>query len=126
MYDSDFAYFWNINTAYNKSDGFLKKQIEIQNKRGTTVLSTDQDKLDIKDIPPGQYTISITYTLDVPKTYQDQMLALESKYGIKMTDREKYILALQDKPADPNLPLQWWSTRELMYLPHQRKIEQIT
>lgn len=126
VYDSDFAYFWNINTAYNKSDGFLKKQIEIQNKRGTTVLSTDQDKLDIKDIPPGQYTISITYTLDVPKTYQDQMLALESKYGIKMTDREKYILALQDKPADPNLPLQWWSTRELMYLPHQRKIEQIT
>lgn len=126
VYNSDFAYFWNINTSYNKSDGFLKKQIEILDEKGRILLSSDLRKFSIKELKPGKYQIWIRYTFDVPKSYQDQMLALQEKYGIKMGDREKYILALQDKNAVPTDPRQRWANRELIYLPFSREIGEIS
>lgn len=126
VYDSDFLYFWNINTAYNKSDWFLKKQVEIQNSDWTVVLSTDLDKLDISGLKTGKYQASIHYTFDVPKTYQDEMLALQKKYRIKMTDREKYILVLQKQTADPHASQQRWSTRELIYVPFGWRIGEVS
>ncbi|MDO4713804.1 MAG: hypothetical protein Q4B28_04065 [bacterium] len=90
------------------------------------VLSTDLDKLDISELQTGRYKVSIHYTFDVPKTYQDAMLALQKKYRIKMTDREKYILVLQKQTADPNAPQQRWSTRELIYLPFGWRIGEIS
>lgn len=47
IYSPDFLYFFNINTSFNKSDGFLNKQIEIQNASGMVVLATEDKKLNI-------------------------------------------------------------------------------
>lgn len=52
VYDPAFAYFFNINTSYNKSDGFLRKQIEIQNDSGTVLLATEDKKLNISSLKP--------------------------------------------------------------------------
>lgn len=122
VYDPDFAYFFNINTSYNKSDGFLKKQIEIQNDSGTVLLATEDKKLNISSLTPWTYTITINYTLDIPKTYKDEILALEKKYRIQMTDRESHILALQPKNPDPQQPLKWRETKEIIYLPKTTKL----
>ena len=96
IYNQNFLYFWGTNIAGNKSDAFLKKQIEILDQNGKVTLSTEDRKLKITDLPSGKYQLAINYTFDVPKTYTDSMLALQKKYHITMTDREKYILALQD------------------------------
>ncbi|MBO4516178.1 hypothetical protein J5751_01795 [bacterium] len=45
----------------------------------------------------GNYNLKICYTLNVPNFYINYMHDLENKYGITMTDREEFILAL--KPA---------------------------
>lgn len=89
-------------------------------------MSTDLDKLDISGLKTGKYQASIHYTFDVPKTYQDEMLALQKKYRIKMTDREKYILVLQKQTADPHASQQRWSTRELIYLPSGWRIGEVS
>ena len=64
----------------------------------------------------------ITYTFDLPKSYQDEMLALQEKYHIKMTDRERYILSLQDFSADPTVPRHWRESREMIYFSPEWKI----
>ena len=122
VYQPDMLYLWNINTAFNKSDGFLKKQVEIQDLNGGVVASSDQKKFSIKNIASGEYKLVITYTFDLPKSYQDEMLALQEKYHIKMTDRERYILSLQDFSADPSMPRHWRETREMIYFPPEWKI----
>ncbi len=122
VYQPDMLYLWNINTAFNKSDGFSKKQVEIQDLNGVVVASSDQKKFSIKNIASGEYKLVITYTFDLPKSYQDEMLALQEKYHIKMTDRERYILSLQDFSADPSMPRHWRETREMIYFPPEWKI----
>jgi len=121
-YSPNFWYFFNINNSFNKSDGFVKKEIEVINEQWTIVLSTDNKKLDISWLEKWEYTISITYTLDIPKTYIDAMYALEKKYNIKMTDRELFILALQPKNPDDSLPFRWRETQEIIYLPKNTDI----
>lgn len=122
VYNSDFFYFFNINSSFNKSDGFVKKEVEILNETGQVVLATDERKLNISSLQPGKYTISLRYALDVPKSYQDEMLALEQKYGITMTDRERHILALQPKNNYPEQPIRWRETKEVIYLPPQTQV----
>lgn len=117
VYTPNNWYFFNINNSFNKSDGFVKKEIEFMNEQGTVVLSTDNKKLDITSLGSGEYTIKITYTLDVPKTYQTAMHALEEKYWVEMTDRERFILALQPENPDDSLPFRWRETQEIIYLP---------
>ena len=122
VYDPAFLYFFNINTSFNKSDGFLKKQVEIQNASGQVVLATEEKKLNISGLAPGKYTLTISYTLDIPKSYKDEMFALEKKWWIKMTDRERYILALQSKNPDLSQPLRRRSTKEVIYFPKNTHI----
>ena len=117
VYTPNNWYFFNINNSFNKSDGFVKKEVEVMNEQGTVVLSTDNKKLDITSLGSGEYTIKITYTLDVPKTYQTAMHALEEKYWVEMTDRERFILALQPENPDDSLPFRWRETQEIIYLP---------
>lgn len=117
VYQPDFVYFWNINTSYNKSDGFVKRQVEIQDQQGKTIFLSEKPKIPIKDLLKGNYTFRFRYTLDVPKSYQDEMFALQEKYGIEMTDREKYILTLQNYSTEKRqAPLQW-ANRALIYFP---------
>lgn len=126
VYQPEFAYFWNINGSFNKSDGFLHKEIQITNEQGNSIAASENNKLDISQLSKGKYTIKILYTFDVPKTYQDEMLRLQNKYNITMTDREKYILVLQPNSSDPATPLQRWQTREVIYLPSHWKIGEIS
>lgn len=39
-----------------------------------------------------------------------------------MTDRERYILALQSKNPDLTQPLRWRSTKEVIYFPKHTRI----
>lgn len=125
-YNPNYWYFFNINMSYNKSDWFVKKQVEVLDENWSVVAITDTKKLDISMLPKWKYTISITYNLDVPKTYQDAMYNLETKYNITMTDRERHILALQPKNPDPTQPLRWWETKEIIYLPYNTKVISIS
>ncbi len=52
IYNSDYIYFFNINTSFNKSDGFVKKQIEIQDSSGKIVLATEDKKINISSLTP--------------------------------------------------------------------------
>lgn len=52
VYNPDFWYFFNINTSFNKSDGFVKKQIEILDEKGEVLLSTDENKLKTDGLKP--------------------------------------------------------------------------
>ena len=126
IYNPSYWYFFNINNSFNKSDGFVKKQIEVRNQEEKVVLSTDNKKLDVSSLGSWEYTISITYTLDIPKTYQTSMHALEEKYGIEMTDRERFILALQPENPDTSLPFRWRETQEVIYLPQNTEVLSIT
>lgn len=120
VYNQNFLYFWGTNIAGNKSDAFLKKQIEILDQNGKVTLSTEDRKLKITDLPSGKYQLAINYTFDVPKTYTDSMLALQKKYHITMTDREKYILALQDFSGDPTAPRYRQLSQETIHFPSHR------
>lgn len=122
VYNQNFLYFWGTNIAGNKSDAFLKKQIEILDPNGKVILSTEDRKLKITDLPSGKYQLAINYTFDVPKTYTDSMLALQKKYHITMTDREKYILALQDFSGDPTAPRYRQLSQETIHFPSHRTL----
>lgn len=122
VYTPDFLYFFSTNIANNKSDAFLKKQIEILNDENRVLLSTQERKLNISQLKSGQYRLAINYTFDLPKTYIDEMLALQKKYQITMTDREKYILALQNQHPDPTLPKRYRESRETIHFPSHREI----
>lgn len=126
VYDSDFLYFWHTNIAYNKSDAFIKKQLEIQTLDGKVILSTENKKVDISHLSSGNYRLMITYTFDVPKTYIDEIHMLEQKYDITMTERESYILALQPRSPDQTAPLQRRAGKEFIHLPKNRTITAIT
>ncbi|MBQ9554538.1 hypothetical protein IJU97_06485 [bacterium] len=54
------------------------------------------------------------------------MHALEEKYGIEMTDRERFILALQPENPDTSLPFRWRETQEVIYLPQNTEVLSIT
>ena len=122
VYNPDFFYFFHINSSFNKSDGFVKKQVEVLGPQGNVLLSTEERKLDIHTLSPGTYTLHINYTLDIPKTYQDEIFALEKSYWIEMTDRERHILALQPKNPDPTIPLKWWEAKAIFYFPKNVEI----
>ena len=125
VYNQNFLYFWGTNIAGNKSDAFLKKQIEILDQNGKVILSTEDRKLKITDLPSGKYQLAINYTFDVPKTYTDSMLSLQKKYHITMTDREKYILAIQDFSWDPTAPRYRQLSQETIHFPSHRTLWEI-
>lgn len=50
VYHPDWMYFWNINTAYNKADAFLNKQVLLQDDAGKIIFSTDARKADISKL----------------------------------------------------------------------------
>lgn len=122
VYDPAFLYFFNINRSFNKSDGFVNKQVEVLDSNGKVILATDERKLNITTLKPWKYTLSFRYALDVPKTYQDEMFALEKKLGIQMSNRERHILVLQAINNDPSQPPRWRETREVIYFPKGTKI----
>lgn len=111
----DQIYFRDYNNSYNKIDMFITKHITFSDVAGKTVLSTTHDIVNIKDLLPGKYDVKISYALNIPPSYPEEIAALEEKYGIKLTIREKTILGLY--------PV--WSTRGVVYTPKHVDISNI-
>ena len=122
IYNPNYWYFFNINNSFNKSDWFIKKEIEVADLNWKVVLSTENRKLNVESLAPWEYTISINYSFDIPKTYFSAMSQLEKKYNIEMSWRERFILALQAENPDPEEPLRWWETQEIIYLPNNTEV----
>ena len=122
IYNPNYWYFFNINNSFNKSDWFIKKEIEVADINWKVVLSTENRKLNVEGLAPWEYTISINYSFDIPKTYFSAMSQLEKKYNIEMSWRERFILALQAENPDPEEPLRWWETQEIIYFPNNTEV----
>lgn len=122
IYNPNYWYFFNINNSFNKSDWFIKKEIEVADLNWKVVLSTENRKLNVESLAPWEYTISINYSFDIPKTYFSAMSQLEKKYNIEMSWRERFILALQAENPDPEEPLRWWETQEIIYFPNNTEV----
>jgi hypothetical protein len=122
IYSPKYWYFFNINNSFNKSDWFIKKEIEVSDPSGKVVLSTENRKLNIESLSSWYYTIAINYSFDIPKTYFSAMRNMEKKYKVEMSWRERFILALQAENPDPREPLRWWETQEIIYFPKNTEI----
>ena len=122
IYNPKYWYFFNINNSFNKSDWFIKKEIEVSDPSGKVVLSTENRKLNIESLSSWYYTIAINYSFDIPKTYFSAMRNMEKKYKVEMSWRERFILALQAENPDPREPLRWWETQEIIYFPKNTEI----
>jgi hypothetical protein len=85
----------DTNVSFDKVDAFITKSQELTDANNRVLLDQNWDILPIANLPVGDYTLKITYELNVPQSYMDYMHSLEGKYGITLTDREKWILALQ-------------------------------
>lgn len=111
----DQIYFWDYNNSYNKIDMFITKHITFTDLAGKTILSTTHDIVNIKDILPGKYNVTISYALNIPPSYPQEIADLEKKYDIELTLREKTILGLY--------PV--WSTRGVVYTPKHVSISSL-
>ncbi len=85
----------DTNVSFDKVDAFITKTQELTDANNRVLLDQNWDILPIANLPVGDYTLKITYELNVPESYMDYMHNLEKKYNITLTDREKWILALQ-------------------------------
>ncbi len=108
-YNPDYIYSYDTNMSYSKVDGFVNKQIYINEK-------TNDNAYKISVESSGYIDMIINYSLNIPNIYIDYINSLTKKYNINMSDREKHILALD------NIRNNRWTLR----LPKWSKILQIT
>jgi len=52
VFSKDKIFFWNINIANNKSDGFVTKNIQLFDEDNMFLMSTQDDTLDISSLVP--------------------------------------------------------------------------
>lgn len=101
VFDPNNIYFRDTNHSYNKIDGFITKHIKIFNENGMLYKENkNNDIMDIKDIEDGKYTITISYTFNIPEHYVHFVQDLEKKYEIQINDREMAILGLKSGMYD--------------------------
>ena len=86
---------------------FIKKNIVFKDTNGNAVIDTTKDIVDIGSLAPGTYNVQISYALTIPPGYNEEISALQQKYGITLTTREKYILGTFPQ----------WATRGVIYAP---------
>ena len=110
-------FFRNTNLSTNKSDGFVKKNVQLFDLTSQKILfSTENSVLDLTQLSSWNYMIQIDYDFNIPERYFNFIKKLETKYGITLWEREKFILLmspLQDQDS------YWRKTRELIYYPPQ-------
>jgi len=109
----------DTNNSFDKVDGFVTKNIQIRDKDGNVLIDTQNDVVSIEDLNPGKYKMVIAYSLNVPSYYYDFIASLEKKYGVKIEDREKWILALKPAQYAPQYPEKWRETKSTVYFPLQ-------
>lgn len=96
VFENGKMYFWDVNNSYNKIDGFVNKVVEIVDNIWNIVYSDSLDKVDLSDLEKGTYQANIIYSLNIPEKYIEFIEELEEKYSIQLSDRELYILWLQN------------------------------
>ncbi len=128
IFDTGFIYTWDTNVSFDKVDGFVNKTIELMDENKRVVSEFNGDILDIRKLKPGNYSMEITYKLDVPKNYVEFIQRLEKKYNVRLTSREMGILALQATMyEDPKRGKvrKWRETKSTMYLPFNVQIKNV-
>lgn len=109
-------YFWNTIISFNKSDGFIKKTIQVFNADTKEFVTSVQNEiLDLSELPAGNYQIQIDYDFNIPEKYVNFIHKLEEKYGIVLGEREKNILVTSPF-LDPSGNYRW-KTKEMIYFP---------
>lgn len=104
-----YLYARDTNTSFDKVDWFVTKHIEIKNLENDLVKEMRGDIINIRDLDQGKYNMEISYELKIPEQYIKFINSLEKKYNIKITDREKWILAIQASVFDD--PKRWKVTK---------------
>ncbi len=117
VFSTGSIYARDTNNSFNKVDWFITKKIQIKNNIWDALIEKYGDVIDIKALPQWIYDMQITYTLNIPKEYFNFILALEKKYWITLTDREKSILALQPARYEPDPVEKWRETKATVYFP---------
>jgi len=89
------------------------------------VLDSNEDIIDVRDLPQGKYEMTVLYNLNVPGYYLDMMHELEKKYDVTLTKREKSILAMQPATYDifgGGETYKWRESKATIYFPRNIKI----
>ena len=94
IYSPDNIYTRDINTANNKSDAFITKEVRLLSEQGDLLFRTHNDIIPIHHLENGRYTLQIAYDFNVPAYYLKFIQNLEEKYKVKLTPREEDILVL--------------------------------
>jgi len=118
-YQSDKIYARDTNNAFNKADRFITKEIIINNPN-QQLIKTNKDIIDIKQLEPGNYKMTIYYHFNVSPAYKIFIKQLQAQYHITLTPREEGILALW--PSYDNITR---ATKSIIYFPKQRTIQNI-
>jgi hypothetical protein len=94
VYSDDTIYTREINTSYNKSDGFISKENTLLYSTGKQIFTSSKDEIPLSGLSAGDYTLQITYDFNVPDQYFSFIKNLEQQYEITLTERENHILVL--------------------------------
>lgn len=134
IYSPDKIYTRDTNTANNKSDQFITKNVQLFElnmftwttdqhsdsvwEAGKLLLTSHTDILDISELPrDSAYRLVISYDFSVPESYITFIDSLAQKYQISLTPREKHILVTSPlEYTDYNTP-HWRATRWMIFLP---------
>jgi hypothetical protein len=121
-------YLWDVNTAFNKSDGFVTKSIQmfpLKNEgaieRAEGIVSSS-DIVEIAHLSAGTYRLQIDYDFSVPEYYIKFIESLTKKYDITLTPREQDILVLGPVQYENKPTPRWRETRGIVYFPFHRKV----
>lgn len=114
----------DTNKSFNKIDEFVNKSLIIRDTIGDIIIEQhNNDQINISDLTPWSYTLTLEYDIRVPDQYKEFIANLEQQYKITLTDRERGILSLQpstlfDNDSIPRL----WATRSQLYYPKNIEI----
>ncbi len=125
-YSPQNIYTRDVNTANNKSDQFITKQVQVLDEEGNVLLNAQTDIVDLTQIGGLQkgktYQLQIAYDFGVEERYKGFIRELEKKYKIKLTPREEHILVLKPILYEGEDELRRWATRGMIYFPPQVQI----
>lgn len=125
LYSSGNIYTRDINTAFNKSDAFIQKNVQLLWPKASFLASMENDILNVSRLDPGEYTLQIDYDFKVPEYYIQYIKQLEEKYGITLTPREQDILVLGPVQHENKQIPRRWETRGVIYLPQYVEITNV-
>jgi len=66
-FEQNTMYIRESNTSFNKIDGFVSKEVWIENDEWGVFVSGDVDTIDVSSLPEWERNIMVNYRLDVPR-----------------------------------------------------------